>query len=236
MNVRVKFRKYGNLKFIGHLDVMRYFQKAMRRAEIPVCYSEGFSPHMIMSFASPLGVGLTSDGEYMDVRVESSLSSEETVSRLNAVMAEGIEVLSWRELPDKAGNAMASVAAADYDVRFREGYVPGEGWQERFRTFMERPSITVIKEGKKGSRELDIRPWIYDWNIRGDVIFLQVSAGSAANLKPELLMKAFAESDGMELSPFSLMIHRRELYADQGTEKKRRLIPLEMLGEEIGRA
>ena len=215
---------------------MRYFQKAMRRAEIPVCYSEGFSPHMIMSFASPLGVGLTSDGEYMDVRVEESPSSAEAVSRLNAVMVDGIEVLSWRALPDKAGNAMASVAAADYDMRFREGYAPEDGWQERFRTFMERPSITVIKEGKKGSRELDIRPWIYDWNIRGDVIFLQVSAGSASNLKPELLMKAFAESEGMELSPFSLMIHRRELYADQGTEEKRRLIPLEMLGEEIGRA
>ena len=236
MNVRVKFRKYGNLKFIGHLDVMRYFQKAMRRAEIPVCYSEGFSPHMIMSFASPLGVGLTSNGEYMDVRVEESPSSAEAVSRLNAVMVEGIEVLSWRALPDKAGNAMASVAAADYDVRFREGYAPEDGWQDRFRIFMGRSSVTVIKEGKKGSRELDIRPLIYDWNMCGDAIFLQVSAGSASNLKPELLMKAFSESEGMELSPFSLMIHRRELYADQGTEEKRRLIPLEMLGEEIGRA
>ena len=206
MNVRVKFRKYGNLKFIGHLDVMRYFQKAMRRAEIPVCYSEGFSPHMIMSFASPLGVGLTSNGEYMDVRVEESPSSAEAVSRLNAVMVEGIEVLSWRALPDKAGNAMASVAAADYDVRFREGYAPEDGWQERFLIFMGRSSVTVIKEGKKGSRELDIRPLIYDWNMCGDVIFLQVSAGSASNLKPELLMKAFSESEGMELSPFSLMI------------------------------
>ena len=53
MKVRLKFRKYGNMKFIGHLDMMRYFQKAIRRSGIPVCYSEGFSPHMIMSFASP---------------------------------------------------------------------------------------------------------------------------------------------------------------------------------------
>ena len=55
------------MKFIGHLDVMRYFQKAMRRADIPIAFTKGFSPHMIMSFANPLGVGLTSDGEYFDI-------------------------------------------------------------------------------------------------------------------------------------------------------------------------
>ena len=64
MKIRIKFRKYGIMKFIGHLDIMRYFQKAMRRADIDICYSSGFSPHMIMSFASPLGLGLESDGEY----------------------------------------------------------------------------------------------------------------------------------------------------------------------------
>ena len=64
MRIRIKFRKYGVMRFIGHLDIMRYFQKAMRRANIDIAYSEGFSPHQIMSFAAPLGVGITSDGEY----------------------------------------------------------------------------------------------------------------------------------------------------------------------------
>ena len=58
------------MKFIGHLDTMRFFQKAIRRADIPVAYSEGFSPHMIMSFAAPLGVGTTSSGEYFDMQLE----------------------------------------------------------------------------------------------------------------------------------------------------------------------
>ena len=66
MKIRVKFSKHGAMKFIGHLDIMRYFQKAIRRAEIPIVFTEGFSPHMVMSFANPLGVGLTSDGEYLD--------------------------------------------------------------------------------------------------------------------------------------------------------------------------
>ena len=103
MKIRIKFRKYGIMKFIGHLDIMRYFQKAMRRADIDICYSAGFSPHMIMSFASPLGVGLTSDGEYLDIEIGNELSSEAAVKRLNGVMAEGVAVLSV------AGEAYADV-------------------------------------------------------------------------------------------------------------------------------
>ena len=61
MKVRIKFRKYGILKYIGHLDVMRFFQKAMRRADIPIAFTGGYSPHMIMSFAQPLGLGVTSE-------------------------------------------------------------------------------------------------------------------------------------------------------------------------------
>ena len=66
LKVRIKFTKTGSLKFIGHLDVMRYFQKAFRRAEVDVAYSKGFSPHQLLSFAAPLGIGLTSEGEYLD--------------------------------------------------------------------------------------------------------------------------------------------------------------------------
>ena len=76
MKIRIKFKKYGPMKFIGHLDVMRYFQKAMRRAGVDICYSGGFSPHQIMSFASPLGVGVTSQGEYVDIEVNSTESSD----------------------------------------------------------------------------------------------------------------------------------------------------------------
>ena len=87
MKIRVKFSKHGAMKFIGHLDIMRYFQKAIRRAEIPIVFTEGFSPHMVMSFASPLGVGIESEGEYMDIEIKEPLSTEEAVRRLDAVMS-----------------------------------------------------------------------------------------------------------------------------------------------------
>ena len=76
MKVRIKFAKRGVMKFIGHLDVMRYFQKALRRARIDVKFSEGMSPHMIMSFAAPLGVGLTSEGEYVDVELRTPIATK----------------------------------------------------------------------------------------------------------------------------------------------------------------
>ena len=73
MNVRIRFSKTGALVYIGHLDVMRYFQKLLRRAEIDVAYTQGFSPHAITTFAQPLGVGIESDGEYMDLRLSETL-------------------------------------------------------------------------------------------------------------------------------------------------------------------
>ena len=99
IKIRIKFRKYGVMRFIGHLDIMRYFQKAMRRAEIDICYSEGFSPHQIMSFAAPLGVGITSDGEYLDIEVNSTRSSEASIKALNDTMVEGVEVTEYVKLP-----------------------------------------------------------------------------------------------------------------------------------------
>ena len=125
LKIRIKFRKNGVMKFIGHLDIMRFFQKAVRMSGIDICYSEGFSPHQIMSFAAPLGVGLTSEGEYVDIRMNHAPSSREALERMNAVMAEGMEAISFRRLPDNSKNAMSIVAAADYEVRFRQGRGPG---------------------------------------------------------------------------------------------------------------
>ena len=83
MKVRIKFAKTGHMKFVGHLDTMRYFQKAIRRAELPVAFSGGYSPHMIMSFAAPLGVGTTSLGEYFDMELTETVPTKEIENRLD---------------------------------------------------------------------------------------------------------------------------------------------------------
>lgn len=229
MKVRIKFAKQGAMKFIGHLDIMRYFQKAIRRAEIPIAFTEGFSPHMIMSFASPLGVGITSDGEYMDIEVKEAIPSAEAVQRLNSVMVEGMKVLSYRQIPEnKASKAMSLVAAADYTVSFRDGYQPKCNWKDKFPEFISQPSLVVVKKTKKSEREVDIRPLIHDLKLTEDgKFFMRLSAGSVDNLKPDLVMEAFFAFLGEEAAPFALLINRDELYADE-------MVSLENLGEEIG--
>lgn len=234
MKVRVKFCKEGAMKFIGHLDIMRYFQKAVRRAGIDVAYSEGFSPHMIMSFAAPLGVGITSTGEYFDMEIKTPVASAEAVERLNQVMAEGMKVLSFRKVPDgKAGKAMSLVSAADYQVRFRPGMEPCGDWREKAEAFLAQQEIVVLKKTKKNEKEVDIKPFLYAAEIREEELFLQLAAGSVKNTKPELVLEAFYHFCGKEFDPYALLIHRSEVYADTGEEGERKLVPLEALGEDI---
>lgn len=232
MNVRMKFKKHGCMKFIGHLDIMRYFQKAIRRADIDIAYSEGFSPHMIMSFAAPLGVGLTSEGEYVDLQVNSCESSKAAVDALNRVMVEGMEVVSFKRLPESVKNAMASVSAADYFVKFREGYEP-EGWKEQFENFLMQDAMVITKKTKRSEAEVDLKPMLYQCRVEEGGIFMQVACGSVNNLKPELVMEAFGKYNDISLEAFALEICRLEVYTDLGDEENRKLVPLEELGEDI---
>lgn len=231
LKIRIKFAKRGYMKFIGHLDTMRYFQKVMRRADVDMVYSEGFNPHQIMSFAAPLGVGLTSEGEYMDIEVNSTESSDKMVKRLNGQMVEGIEVLSYRKLPDNSKNAMSIVAAADYHIRFRKGYEPDIDIDEMFSRYIGCDSIIVTKKTKKSEKEVDIRNGIYEAKVLGDKIFLKLASSSGDYLKPELVMNGFYNYAGIEMSEFALEIERREVYAEDSEAKQ--FVTLESLGEII---
>lgn len=235
MKIRIKFRKYSVMKYIGHLDIMRYFQKCMRRAKIDIAYSGGFSPHQIMSFAAPLGVGVTSDGEYVDIEVNSSESTEISLKRLNEVMAEGVLVTSYRRLKDTDKKAMSLVAAADYELRIKNGYeVPQVDFEEAYRKFyLESSEILITKQTKKSEKVMDLKKLVYDFQIHYEedkpVFYLKVCTGSTDNVKPELVLEAFYKSFGMELEPLSIQIHRIDVYGWEGD----RLVSLGEMGEII---
>ncbi len=233
MKARIKFRKYGVLRFIGHLDVMRFFQKLMRRADIPIAFTGGYSPHMIMSFASPLGIGLTSDGEYLDIELTAPVDSREAVKRMNKECVEGIEILSIRRISDeKKMTGMTILAAADYLISVKKGALP-ENWKEAFADFMAQREICVIKQTKRSEREEDIRPLIFRWKIQGENIWLQLAAGSKNNLKPDLVMDTFLSVCAIPEDSVSFAYHRLEMYADKGKDGERNLVSLESLGQEI---
>lgn len=234
MKIRVKFAKYGAMKYLGHLDVLRYFQKALRRADIDILYTKGFSPHPMMTFAIPLGVGQSSIGEYLDLEVNSVDSTSVMCRRLNEVMVDGMEILDCVLLPDDAKNAMRIVAAAEYDLRFRENYIPDdlEQFERDFEDYMSRREILVEKDSKKGTRTLDIRPLIYHYSInRSGEIRLCIATGSVAHLKPDFIMQCFYRAYGMEWNAFAVDIERVDLFAIN--EKDGKMISLSEMGDEI---
>ncbi len=232
MKIRIKFRKYGVMKFIGHLDVMRFFQKAIRRSGLDIVYTEGYSPHQVMSFAAPLGLGLTSDGEYMDIELHSSPEPAEALHRLNEQMVEGIEVVDYRMLKQQSHSAMSVVAAADYEISCR--YRPASFFEDTaiLEHFLNEEHILIEKKTKKSVQMVDIRPMVYsacmEFIEKKPVLRVRLAAGSSRNLKPELLLDALCTYAGCERGAFDYLIHRTELYADisANEEEVRSFVPL----------
>lgn len=233
MRVRVKFAKYGVLRFIGHLDVMRFFQKAIRRAEIDITYTTGFSPHQVMSFAAPLGLGLDSTGEYMDIEINSHNGGKDLLERLQSVCVAGLEVLSVKALPENAGNAMASVAAADYRVAFKDPERSFAGYEEKLAAFYAKEQILITKQTKKNTLEVDLKPGIYKLEIRDGAVYMLVDASSAGNIKPSAVMEQFLNFAEIEVEPFGLQTTRLETYLNAGTPEKMELLPLDGIGEDF---
>ncbi|MCD7862330.1 MAG: TIGR03936 family radical SAM-associated protein [Lachnospiraceae bacterium] len=226
MKLRVKFRKYGALKFISHLDVMRFFQKALRRAEIDVAYTTGFSPHQIMSFAAPLGLGQESNGEYVDIEVNTPISSQDFIERFNACSAEGIEVTDVRLLPEKAVGAMASVTAAEYRIRFREGRAPVGDWQYAFEQFMSQDEILFEKKTKKSTSVVNLKEGILDWRLEENCVWCILSTGSVLNIRPDAFLEAFFAYLKQDMPQNALLITREETYGkitDPVTLEEKRL-------------
>lgn len=253
MKVRIKFAKYGTMKFIGHLDMMRFFQKAIRRADIDIKYSEGFSPHQIMSFAAPLGVGVESVGEYLDIEVLSTTGEKEMKDALNQVMVEGVEILCVTVLPDNAKNAMASVAAAAYQIHLKEGEFGIPDLAVSVNTFYAQDHIPYTKETKKSALEIDLKEGIYamqagETQILTDsvssaaalftanpdpnrmtvpCIRMTVDASSGGNIKPTVVFEKFCAFAGCEIPPSAIQITRLETYTNLAKEgEARHLVPL----------
>lgn len=224
MRVRVRFEKNGIMRYVGHLDLMRFFQKAVKRANLPIRYSEGFNPHQIMSFAAPLGVGLTSAGEYMDIDLKEAVPTAVGLTSLNENMVEGLAITGFRYLPDDAEKCMSAVTAASYLVTYKDNkddacYIENI-CDLKVKFFDEASNINIVKKTKKGERELDLKPLIYRFNLEvkdGVPVYdLMLSSGSTDNIKPELVIKAFHQFLGLpEFDDLSLDIRRIDMFTGE---------------------
>lgn len=251
MKVRVRFAKYGSMKFIGHLDIMRFFQKAIRRAGIDIRYSEGFSPHQIMSFAAPLGVGMESLGEYMDIELVSDSDPQEIKEALDAQMVEGMQILSVSVLPDNVKNAMASVAAASYLIHPKRNAEAIEKMAEKLQDFYGQEHIPYTKETKKSVIELDLKEGIYELCMQQrkclteissvvaaefagkeqledetKAVFMLVDASSSGNIRPSMVMEKLGEFAGVPYTAADYQVTRLDTFTRLEKDGISRLVPL----------
>jgi len=182
------------MKFISHLDMTRFMTRIVRRAELPVWYTEGFNPHLYMTFALPLSLGFESDYEVVDIRlVDDDFPVDTICDRLNAVCPPYIHFFDAAEPVRKAGD----VAAAEFNITFDDGGCLVQPLGE----FLKRESITVLKKTKRGDiKEIEVADKIKEFSFDaadGDTVLkITLPAGSSENLNPELILNAFFEQSG----------------------------------------
>lgn len=233
MRVRIKFAKKESVKYLGHLDIMRFFQRCFNRAEVKMEYSEGYNPHQKMSFAQPLGVGIISRGEYLDAEIASGQNLEDICRRLNDVCGDGFEVLNVKAVKEGAKKAMAALQFASYEVDVRRlaalladlGQTDVENSAVNLDAFdtvvnhaisdlLSADQILVSKTTKSGTREVDIRPQIIELSEKDGIVKMKVTAGSDNNLKPDTLLASIFAKTNIEYQKEKITITREELYAD----------------------
>lgn len=218
LKVRIKYTKTEHFKFIGHLDLMRYFQKAVKRAGLDIAYSQGFSPHQLMSFAAPLALGVTSEGEYFDAEFNTLISSDEFVKRLNEQMTEGVMVKDVILLPERAKNSMSLVAASDYYITLvdrGEESLPEADWKKVLGgngQLLAKEQIEILRKTKNSEKIEDIRQGIYKLYPEADKIYMLLATGSEYNLKPELVVEALCREQGVTYNRLDYQVHRIETY------------------------
>jgi radical SAM-linked protein len=187
--IRIRFRKTGRAKYISHLDLTRTMTRAVRRASIPLWYTEGFNRHPYLTFASPLSLGFEGLCESMDIRLIEDILLDELVERLNSVLPEGIEVIKASEPVMKT----REIAYAVYQLTFPVEQFPD--FNENIREFVSQDSITVEKKTKKGAvRRLELKPElekaVININDNSAVIEVVLPCSSKETINPNLLCSA----------------------------------------------
>ena len=124
MKYRFKLYKGDEIKFIGHLDLLVAFQRVLKRADMPIAYSQGFNPHQLVAFASPLSLGLTSTAEYGDFQLKEDLDADFVMEKMNEHMPDGLKITSLVKLADGVKNTMSSLERAEYELYFDSSITP----------------------------------------------------------------------------------------------------------------
>ena len=212
MKMIVVFEKAPRLRHIGHLDLMRAMQRALRRSGLPLRYSQGFNPHILLTFAAPLSVGMPGRREIMEVPIEGEMSGEDFLKKLQKALPPDLPCLSARPVEDTHPAPMALLTAALYEARFDE--TPPD-FADTVARYLAQPEIPAVRKTKSGEKPCDLKPMIHLLRVMGDSLAMGLALSEKATCKPDLLLSS--------------------LFSFAGREKPRALVTrLQLLGEKDG--
>ncbi|HBW35477.1 TIGR03936 family radical SAM-associated protein [Desulfosporosinus sp. BICA1-9] len=224
MRLRIAYTKIEDARYIAHLDLTRVFERAIRRAEIKMSYSEGFNPRPKISFGFALAVGTEGEREYVDIDLQQDMDLGEVLARVQEQLPPGIRLLQGRALDSGAKSLMAVLNAASYRIRVPMALpILPERLQEAVSAWLAREHVTFSRYTKKGPTDKDIRPWIKQLTgeIQGDEIFfdLEVEMGNAGSVRPEEVLASLRELENLPLDLDAQHVVRTGVHVSYEGEK-----------------
>ena len=224
MRMLAVFEKGERIRHIGHLDIQRSVQRGLRRSGLPVAYSNGFNPHILITFASALSTGACGKREIMDVTMAEEVSPEEFLEKMNHAMPPEMRLSEARALDQKHPALMASLRAAKYDLLIRDAE-QAEQLAAAIPAMMARETVTAMRKTKTALKECDIKPLIYDLKAEGQHILATLTLTEREACKPGMLIEALSREAGIE-GEIRMLITRTALL---GMDEAEYLVPLETL-------
>lgn len=219
--LRLAVKKDGALQFLSHLDFARAVRLVIIRAGLPICYSEGFNPHMKLSFASALGVGVSADIEYMDMELEEPIPVQEVIDRMNRTSPNGFAVLDGKYVDAKATKLMAAANYAVYDLMGPlQGTTTQEALSAQLNAFNEARDVTYEKtsiKGKQKTRLINVKDHIVEpitGTIQDDRIVLRVGIYQTAEggIKPSQVWEVLGKQFSLPIDTDMMLARRRGIY------------------------
>jgi radical SAM-linked protein len=212
--LRLTFAKKEQTKYISHLDLALAWERALRRAQIPLAYSQGFNPRPKMQFASGLPVGTTGTHEILDIIVTAPVDLAEALTRIKAALPVGIGLHEIQEVPVKASALQHLLREAEYRVMV-ETDLSAEELSRRIVDLLAADKIIQTRRRKKRQEKFDLRPWLHELRLEllenGEAFLeMRVTAGQFGNLRPEAVLKAL----GLE-NNWATIERTRLIFTDQ---------------------
>lgn len=226
MKAIIQFGKTGRLRYISHLDLQRFMQRALRRTGLPVAYSQGFNPHALLSFASALGMGVSSEAELLEVRLAEPVEEQAILEAMRAALPPEMPVYRVRTVDDRFPSLMATVYCADYRIDLN-----GPGAQavaDAAAGYLEMTEVMAVRKTKSGEKTVNIRPSTLELRVEeaqegACTLYARLTLTPEDTLKPDVLLGALEKLAGVSADDCEARIHRTLL---SGKTAKGAIVPL----------